>query len=51
GEVLDRGLKFMDATAIALCMEHRLPVIVFDLQEEGMIKRIIRGEGGGSIVH
>jgi uridylate kinase len=43
-EVLRRGLQVMDSTAIALCMEHNLPVVVFDLFEEGNIERVVRGE-------
>jgi uridylate kinase len=47
-EVLERGIKVMDGTAITLCMEHRLAVIVFDLFREGNIERVVRGEELGT---
>jgi uridylate kinase len=50
GDVLSRRLKVMDATAISLCMENDLPIIVFDLTRPGNIKRIVLGESVGSIV-
>ncbi len=49
-EVLSRGLRVMDATAISLCMEHRLPIIVFNLREKGNMKRAALGEPVGTIV-
>ena len=49
-EVLNRGLQVMDAAAISLCMENKLPIIVFDLARAGNIKRIVLGEVVGSIV-
>jgi len=49
-EVLNRRLKIMDATAISLCMDNNLPIIVFNLQKRGNIKRIILGEKVGTIV-
>ena len=49
-EVLDRGLRVMDATAISLAMEHRLPVVVFDLARPGNISRALRGEPIGSMI-
>jgi uridylate kinase len=49
-EVLKKGLQVMDATAISLCMDNNLPIIVFDLTSEGNIKRVIRGEEIGTIV-
>ena len=49
-EVLNRGLQVMDATAISLCMDNKLPIIVFDLTRSGNIKRIVLGEAVGSIV-
>jgi len=49
-EVLSRRLQVMDATAISLCMENALPIIVFDLTLPGNIKRIVLGEPVGSIV-
>ena len=49
-EVLSRSLRVMDATAISLCMEHRLPIIVFNLREKGNMKRAALGEPVGTIV-
>jgi uridylate kinase len=49
-EVLSRRLQVMDPTAITLCMENKLPIIVFDLTVPGNIKRIVLGEAVGSIV-
>jgi uridylate kinase len=49
-EVLNRGLQVMDAAAISLCMDNKLPIIVFDLTRSGNIKRIVLGETVGSIV-
>jgi uridylate kinase len=50
-EVLKRGLTVMDATAISLCMENGLPILVFDLRKEGNIKRALLGEPIGTLVH
>ncbi|MGH2572805.1 MAG: UMP kinase [Actinomycetota bacterium] len=50
-EVLKRGLTVMDATAISLCMENRLPIIVFDFRKEGNIRRALLGEPIGTLVH
>lgn len=49
-EVLERGLKVMDATAISLCMDNALPIVVFNLLEEGNILSLVRGARIGSIV-
>jgi len=49
-DVLKKGLKVMDATATSLCMDNRLPIIVFDLFRQGNIKRVIMGEKIGTIV-
>lgn len=49
-EVLKMGLKIMDATAISLCMDNNLPIIVFNLTKQGNIKRIVLGEKIGTIV-
>jgi uridylate kinase len=49
-DVLNRGLRVMDAAAISLCMDNKLPIIVFDLTRPGNIKRIVLGEPVGSIV-
>ena len=50
-EVLKRGLQVMDATAISLAMENRLPIIVFNLWERGNIRRAVAGEPIGTVVH
>ena len=49
-EVLERHLKVMDATAVSLCMEHTLPIIVFNLKVPGNLRRIVLGEALGSVV-
>jgi uridylate kinase len=50
GEVLRRGLRFMDATAVSLCMDNDLPIVVFDLMAEGNVLRAVRGERIGTLV-
>jgi uridylate kinase len=50
GEVLQRGLKVMDSTAISLCMDNGLPIVVFDLMGQGNIVRAVRGEKIGTLV-
>jgi uridylate kinase len=50
GEVLGRGLKVMDATAVSLCMDNGLPIVVFDLLGQGNVVRAIRGEKVGTLV-
>jgi uridylate kinase len=49
--VLNQGLKVMDATAISLCMDHDMPIVVFELLKAGNIARVVRGEDVGTIVH
>ncbi len=49
-EVLNRGLKVMDSTAITFCMDNRLPIIVFDVMEPGNIRRALIGEPIGTLV-
>ncbi|HPX60993.1 MAG TPA: UMP kinase [Deltaproteobacteria bacterium] len=49
-EVLKKGLQVMDATATSLCMDNKLPIIIFDLTTEGNIKKVINGEEIGTIV-
>jgi len=49
-DVLSRQLQVMDSTAISLCMDNGMPIIVFNLKEKGNIKRIIYGEKIGSLV-
>jgi uridylate kinase len=49
-DVLNKGLAVMDTTAITLCMDNRIPIVVFNISEEGNIKRAILGEEIGTIV-
>jgi uridylate kinase len=49
-EVLQKNLRVMDATAISLCMDNNLPIIVFNLTASGNIKRIVSGEKIGTLV-
>jgi uridylate kinase len=50
-QVLELDLKVMDATAIALCKDYRLPIHVFNLLREGNIERVVLGESIGTVVH
>ena len=49
-DILKKGLKVMDATAITLCRDNRLPIIVFNLNQRGNIRRVVLGEKVGSLV-
>ena len=49
-EVLEKRLRVMDTTAISLCMEHKLPILVFNMREPGNIERALRGERLGTLV-
>jgi len=49
-DVLKKQIKVMDATAISLCMDHRIPIIVFSLKEQGNIERVVLGEKIGTEV-
>jgi len=49
-EVLNKELKIMDATAISLCMQGNIPIIVFDLFESGNIKKVVLGSEIGTLV-
>jgi uridylate kinase len=49
-DVLKKGLKVMDATAVSLCMDNKLPIVVFNLNKEGNIKRVVLGEKIGTVV-
>jgi uridylate kinase len=49
-DVLKRGLRVMDATAISLCRENNLPIVIFNLNVPGNIKRVVQGEKVGSLV-
>jgi uridylate kinase len=48
--VLEQRLKVMDATAISLCMDNRLPIVVFNLRTPGNLRRVIMGGPGGTVV-
>jgi uridylate kinase len=50
-DVLKEGYQVMDATAVSLCMENKLPIIVFDLRQEGNIRAVVSGEPIGTLVH
>jgi uridylate kinase len=49
-QVLERQLKVMDATAISLCMDNKLPIVVFNLRQPGNIRRVVLGEDIGTTV-
>jgi len=49
-EVLNKGLKVMDATAVSLCMDNKLPMIIFDLTEPGNIRKVVLGESIGTTI-
>jgi len=50
-DFLKEGIKVMDSTAVSLCMDNHLPIIVFNLYKEGDLRRIVWGEGVGTKVH
>lgn len=50
-EVFNRGLKVMDLTATAMCKENNLPILVFDMDTVGNLKKVILGENIGTVVH
>jgi uridylate kinase len=49
-EALNKNLKIMDSTAISLCMDNKLPIVVFDMWKQGNIKRAISGEDIGTVI-
>ncbi len=49
-EALNRQLKVMDSTALSLCMDNKLPIVVFDLAQEGNIRRAVEGRSIGTLV-
>ena len=49
-DILKKQLKVMDATAISLCMDHHIPIVVFNLKKKGNIKRVVLGENVGTRV-
>lgn len=50
-EVYEKGLKVMDMTAITLCNENQLPIVVFDMNKQGNLQRLISGEDVGTLVN
>ncbi len=50
-DVLSRNLKVMDSTSISLCMDNKIPIIVFDLFKRGNMQRVILGENIGTLIH
>jgi uridylate kinase len=50
-EVIKKGLKVMDSTAISLCKDNHVPIVVFNLNKHGNIKRAVLGEKVGTLVH
>ena len=49
-DVIQKGLSVMDSTAISLCMDNKLPIIIFNMNVSGNIQRVVQGEKVGSIV-
>ena len=49
-QALERGLRVMDSTAISLCMDNQLPIVVFNVRVPGNVRRIVLGEDVGSVV-
>ncbi len=49
-DILNKGLKIMDATSITLCMDNKLPIVVFDLRKHGNISKLLLGEQIGTLV-
>ncbi len=50
-DVLKQGLKVMDATAISLCQDYKLPILVFNLRKKGSIKKAVLGDKIGTLIH
>jgi uridylate kinase len=50
-EAIGKDLKVMDATALTLCRDQKLPIIVFSIFKEGALKRVVMGEDEGTLVH
>ena len=49
-DILNRGLKVMDSTAISLCMDNRLPLVIFNVGKQGNLMRVVEGEPVGTLV-
>ncbi len=50
-DVLNKSLRFMDTTAVSLCMDNKLPIVIFNLNKKGNIKRVVLGQRIGTIVN
>jgi len=50
-EVYEKGLNIMDMTAFTLCQENKLPIIVFDMNKQGNLKKVVMGEGAGTLIN
>ncbi|PTN10501.1 uridylate kinase [Mangrovibacterium marinum] len=50
-EIYNRGLKVMDLTATTMCKENNLPIIVFNMDQKGNLKKVVTGENIGTLVH
>ncbi len=50
-DVLQKGLQVMDSTAISLCMDNKLPIVVFNLGEHGALRKLVEGHAVGTLVH
>ena len=50
-EIYERGLKVMDLTATVMCKENNLPIVVFDMDTKGNLKKVIEGEPIGTLVY
>jgi uridylate kinase len=49
-EFIERGLKVMDTTAVTLCMDNKLPIVVFNLRQQGNLRRVISGDAVGTVI-
>ena len=49
-EVITNGIKVMDSAAVSLCMENKIPIVVFDVRKEGNLAKVVKGEMVGSLV-
>jgi uridylate kinase len=50
-EVYDRGLRVMDLTATTMCKQNNLPIVVFDMDTYGNLKKVLSGDNIGTLVH
>ncbi len=50
-EALSSRLRVMDSTAVSLCMDNNMPIVVLNLWDEGSVQRLVSGETVGTIVH